>query len=69
MARGLAIPVYEVVERSGPDHAPIFRIAVNVDGVEPGHGTGSSKRLAEQEAAASVLAREGIHSEGTAADG
>ncbi|UMY19689.1 ribonuclease III [Methylobacterium organophilum] len=60
MARSLPIPVYEVVERSGPDHAPVFRIAVRVKGIEPGFGTGSSKRVAEQEAAQSVLAREGI---------
>ncbi|MER2265850.1 ribonuclease III [Methylobacterium oxalidis] len=60
MGRGLPIPVYEVVERSGPDHAPRFRIAVQVEGVEPGYGEGTSKRLAEQEAARSVLAREGI---------
>ncbi|GEP04679.1 ribonuclease III [Methylobacterium oxalidis] len=60
MGRGLPIPVYEVVERSGPDHAPRFRIAVRVEGVEPGYGEGTSKRLAEQEAARSVLAREGI---------
>ncbi|AWN41824.1 ribonuclease III [Methylobacterium durans] len=60
MGRGLAVPVYEVVERSGPDHAPRFRIAARVVGVEPGYGEGTSKRLAEQEAARSVLAREGI---------
>ncbi|WP_375456936.1 ribonuclease III [uncultured Methylobacterium sp.] len=60
MARGLAIPLYEVVERSGPDHAPRFRIAARVDGLEPGVGDGPSKRLAEQEAARTVLAREGI---------
>lgn len=60
MARGLAIPLYEVVERSGPDHAPRFRIAARVDGIEPGLGDGPSKRLAEQEAARTVLEREGI---------
>ena len=60
MARGLKIPVYEVVERSGPDHAPVFRIAVTVEGIAPGHGQGGSKRLAEQEAAQSVLDREGL---------
>lgn len=60
MARGLAIPLYEVAERSGPDHAPRFRIAVQVNGIEPGFGVGPSKRLAEQEAARSVLEREGI---------
>ena len=58
MGRGLPIPLYEVVERSGPDHAPVFRIAARVEGVEPGYGTGPSKRLAEQEAARLVLERE-----------
>ena len=60
MGRGLPIPLYEVVERSGPDHAPLFRIAARVSGVEPGLGEGASKRLAEQEAARAVLLREGI---------
>ena len=60
MGRGLAIPVYEVVERSGPDHAPHFRIAARVAGLEAGIGEGPSKRLAEQDAARAVLGREGI---------
>ena len=60
MARALPIPFYEVVERSGPDHAPVFRIAVRVEGLEAGIGVGPSKRLAEQEAARLVLERE-IH--------
>lgn len=64
MARGLPIPVYEVVERSGPDHAPVFTIAARVEGLEPGHGAGSSKRQAEQDAARLVLEREGIAAEG-----
>lgn len=69
MARGLAIPVYEVVERSGPDHAPVFRMSVVIEGIEPGHGTGSSKRLAEQDAAQSVLARDGIGAGSEAGNG
>lgn len=60
MGRGLPVPVYAVVERSGPDHAPVFRIAAQVEGLDPGEGVGSSKRLAEQEAARAVLEREGI---------
>lgn len=60
MGRGLPIPSYAVVERAGPDHAPVFRIAVSVEGLAPGEGEGSSKRLAEQEAARAVLAREGL---------
>ncbi|GJE54434.1 MULTISPECIES: ribonuclease III [Methylobacterium] len=69
MARALPIPVYEVVERSGPDHAPIFVIAARVSGVEQGLGRGGSKRLAEQEAAQAVLDREGIGAAGATQDG
>ncbi|MEQ4597654.1 MAG: putative dsRNA-binding protein, partial [Methylobacteriaceae bacterium] len=36
------------------------RIAARVEGIEPGYGEGASKRVAEQEAARAVLAREGI---------
>lgn len=52
--KGLPLPVYKVVERSGPAHAPKFVIAVSVHGYEPATGEGPSKRLAEK-AAAQVL--------------
>jgi ribonuclease-3 len=58
--RGLATPVYREVERSGPDHAPSFRIAVTVAGVDDADGAGATKRRAEQEAARAMLVREGI---------
>lgn len=61
--RGLPTPVYEVLHRSGPDHSPSFRIAARVEGHEAGLGLGRSKRAAEQEAARSVLVREGVWSE------
>jgi ribonuclease III len=57
---GLPTPTYAVVERAGPDHAPIFRIEARVTGVAPGLGVGGSKRLAEQEAARLLLVREGV---------
>lgn len=60
MGRGLPIPTYAVIERTGPDHAPRFRIAAQIEGLEPGHGEGASKRIAEQAAARAVLEREGI---------
>jgi ribonuclease-3 len=59
-ARGLAAPTYALIERQGPDHAPEFRIAVNVEGLESAQGVGATKRLAEQAAAASLLVRESI---------
>lgn len=62
--RGLPPPSYTVVEQEGPDHAPLFRIAARVKGVEIGFGLGSSKRAAEQEAARGLLLREGVWTEG-----
>jgi ribonuclease-3 len=57
-ARGLPTPVYELVLREGPDHAPKFRIAARVEGLGREEGEGTSKRAAEQAAAAALLAQE-----------
>jgi ribonuclease-3 len=59
-ARGLPTPVYREVGRTGPHHNPEFRIAVELPGREPTEGIGRSKRVAEQAAAAAMLAREGV---------
>lgn len=53
--RGLPPPVYRELSRSGPDHAPSFRIEVNIKGRSPKAGEGSSKRLAEMAAAEAML--------------
>lgn len=53
---GLATPTYRQVSREGPDHAPVFTVAVAVDGFEPISGTGNSKQTAEREAARAMLA-------------
>ena len=53
-------PRYDMIDRSGPDHEPVFTIRVVIDGIEPAEGKGRSKRIAEQEAAAAVLRREGV---------
>jgi ribonuclease III len=50
-------PVYRLVKREGPDHAPHFRVEVSVSGEQPETGEGQSKREAEQAAAAALLAR------------
>ncbi|TCK28216.1 RNAse III [Ancylobacter aquaticus] len=55
--RGLPPPHYRLVERSGPDHNPEFRIAVDVPGFEPVEATGSSKQNAQKIAAAAFLQR------------
>jgi ribonuclease-3 len=61
--RGLPPPTYAVVEQTGPDHAPKFRVVVRVQGTENEFGLGTSKRIAEQAAARSLLLREGVWTE------
>jgi ribonuclease III len=56
-ARGLALPAYELVGTSGPDHAPLFTMAASVAGYDRATATASSKRLAETRAAAILLER------------
>jgi len=58
--RDLATPGYREISRSGPDHAPTFEIAVEIEGLEGATASGSSKRGAEQSAAETVLRREGV---------
>ncbi|MGE5370075.1 MAG: ribonuclease III [Chloroflexota bacterium] len=59
-ARRLAPPRYRLVTRSGPDHAPSFELAVEIEGFAAAFGAGTSKRAAEQAAAAAFIAREGV---------
>ena len=52
-------PVYKLVGREGPDHAPRFVVEVSIKGEAPVAGEGNSKREAEQAAARALLARVG----------
>ena len=54
-ARGLGLPTYRDIAREGPDHEPLFTVEALVSGREPARAQGSSKRAAEQEAAALLL--------------
>ena len=54
--RGLGSPSYAVTG-AGPDHARTFSAVVLLDGAEHGRGVGSSKKLAEQNAAEDAYAR------------
>lgn len=58
--KGIEPPVYLEVERSGPDHAPQFTIAVSLSGFAPISATGPSKKLAEHRAAEAFLIRERV---------
>jgi ribonuclease-3 len=53
--KGGTAPVYKLVKREGPDHAPRFLVEVDVAGHSPTTGEGSSKREAEQAAARAML--------------
>lgn len=53
--RGLEPPTYSVAERSGPDHAPQFSIAVALHGFKPEVAMGPSKKIAEHKAAEQFL--------------
>jgi ribonuclease-3 len=59
-ARGRKTPVYRIISRGGPDHAPVFEVIAEIDGLEPARGQGRSKRHAEQAAAEVFLRREGV---------
>ena len=53
--QGLPLPLYAETDRSGPPHAPVFRVQVTVEGFEPVAASGSSKRIAERAAAELML--------------
>jgi ribonuclease-3 len=57
--QGLALPDYREVHREGPPHEPVFTVEVSVIGQPAARGEGRSKRLAEQAAAARLLAKLG----------
>ena len=50
-SKGWEMPLYKVVREEGPDHAKEFIIEVYVDNRKLGEGRGSSKKMAEQQAA------------------
>lgn len=54
------LPKYTEVSREGPDHAPEFTTEVGIEGLPPSRGKGTSKRASEQDAARTMLKREGI---------
>lgn len=53
--RGLPLPEYTVVERSGPSHKPEFTVELTVSGRDPVRASGPSKRAAEILAAGEML--------------
>jgi ribonuclease-3 len=58
--RGMTTPGYAVTARAGPDHAPKFTIEVSLETGETATGAATSKKRAEQRAAAALLAQLGL---------
>ena len=55
-ARGLALPLYELVSTSGADHAKVFDVRCTIAALDlHADGRGSSRRAAEQAAAAAAI--------------
>ena len=48
---------YELISEEGPEHDKIFTVEVRISGTVYGTGSGHSKKLAEQTAAAEALSR------------
>lgn len=58
--QGFDLPIYSQVDRTGPDHNPIFETSVLVEGVGSASGKGNSKRIAEQMAAKNLLEKQKV---------
>lgn len=56
LAKSPELPLYRVVSSDGPSHAPHFVVSVTAAG-QTGTGEGSTKRMAEREAAADLLGK------------
>jgi ribonuclease III len=54
-ARGLPLPVYKVLERTGPDHNPVFVVEVSVSDYTPQQAQSTSKQAAQKIAAQSLI--------------
>ncbi len=60
LARGTALPLYEVVDRSGPEHKPEFKVRLTVAKFGQAEGKGASKQSAEMAAAQKFMEANGL---------
>ncbi|MAR56254.1 MAG: ribonuclease III [Rickettsiales bacterium] len=58
--QGLPLPEYQVIETHGPSHAPVFTIEVTVEKRGSAQAQAKSKKAAERDAAAALLAQVGL---------
>lgn len=60
LARALPLPLYEMQNRTGPEHAPVFTISLKVGPYDTAIGSGPSKQSSEMAAATAFIVREGL---------
>ena len=53
--RGMEIPQYQEISRTGPDHAPEYLLEVSLQNGLKARGYGKNKKLAERDAATKIL--------------
>ncbi len=51
------LPGYKLIEESGPEHKKYFKVSVSIKSKLLAYGTGSSKKMAEEQAAKNALAK------------
>ncbi len=54
---GMVAPTYELIAKAGVDHSPIFKVMVSVGGKYKEYGSGKSIKLAQKDAAVSLLSK------------
>lgn len=54
-ARGLELPKYDIIDKSGPDHSPVFIVRLTIEGEDPIIAEGPSRRQAEKTVARIML--------------
>ena len=57
LARKAALPAYEALSKTGPDHAPQFSVRVSIEGLGAMDGQGATKKQAERDAARLLLSK------------
>ncbi|HVZ29174.1 MAG TPA: ribonuclease III [Asticcacaulis sp.] len=60
VAHGKSPPGYHLIDRKGPDHAPVFTMEVRLDGFAPQTASGRSRQEAEKTAALRLIERENL---------
>ena len=55
------LPVYRLINSTGPRHNPLYKISVRISGSREFMGTGNSKQQAEQNGALNLLKHKNIN--------